>query len=136
MYPLDSESSGSPLYWAFWGDTVRLYPTPGSALTVTVRGYRNAAPFGSGVSGTATPDLPEPFQRLLTAYGLSRAYHQQEDPQMAQQYMGIFGAELDNLTARYDDSPAPQPLVLNAGTPRTRFGTRFGASGRLRFNWE
>ncbi len=133
MYPLSVSSNGDPYYWAFWGDSVRLYPTPAGAMTVTVRGYRNPVAFGVSSGAASTPDFPEPFQRLLTTYGLARAYHQQEDAQMANQYMGMFSAELDNLAARYDDAPAPQPIILNA---RNASRWKATAGHRLRYSWE
>ena len=115
--PLDSVGSGSPRHWSYWGDSVRFYPTPSGVETIYVRGVREAVDFPSSLDGNATsdvePDLPDPFQPLLASYAASKAYLQQEDPQMAAQYGGQFRGELDNIARRYADSPAPQPMLLN-----------------------
>lgn len=41
VYPLNSDGSGDPYYWSDWAEKVRLYPTPSSAQTIYVRGYKN-----------------------------------------------------------------------------------------------
>jgi len=125
-YPLDVASSGRPWEWSFWNDTVTFYPTPDGVRTIYVRALRNPTPFGYGSSGSAVPDLPSPFHPILATYATARAYMQQEDPVMAQQYQAQFQIELDNLARRYADVPAPQPMVANSRTP-TRYLAGFGA---------
>lgn len=128
-YPLNVATSGSPWEWSFWNDTVRLYPTPSAVETVYVRGLRKADSFGVGSSDSTTPDLPEPFHPVLVTYATAKAYLQQEDPTMANQYHAQFLADLDNVARRYADVPAPQPMVANSRRP-TRYLAGFG---RLRY---
>tara|TARA_R100000008_G_scaffold14271_1_gene6956 strand:+ start:1074 stop:1778 length:705 start_codon:yes stop_codon:yes gene_type:complete len=136
VYPLDSTTSGDPWYWSYWADNVRLYPTPGSGETVYVRGYKNPAAFGAGSSDATEPsDLPTPFHMVLATYGIARAYEQQEDPTMASQYFSIFNQELENLRARYEDTPAPQPVRLNSRTA-SRWMSQSYLPNRLRYSWE
>ena len=137
MYPLDTNTTGEPWYWSYWGDTVRLYPTPDSTYTVYVRGYGNPADFGSG-SGTgnnAEPDLPDPFDPVLSLYVIYRCYQQQEDTGMAQQYYVAFLGELSNLAARYNDTPAPQPMILNSRAV-SKWASQSYLPPRLRYSWE
>jgi len=54
---------------------------------------------------------------------------------MAVQYFGLFEQEFDNLKARYDDCPAPQPLVLN-GHSASRWRSQAILPNRLRYFWE
>ncbi len=136
VYPLDSSSSGDVYYWSFWADNVRLYPTPSAAQTIYVRGYKNPSPFGAGsVNGTSPSDFPEPFHIVIATYGISRAYEQQEDLDMAASYMNSFIRELDNLRARHLDVPAPQPLVLNDRSA-SRWRSQSAMPNRLRYSWE
>ena len=136
VYPLDSTTSGDPWYWSYWAYNVRLYPTPGSGETVYVRGYKNPAAFGAGSSDATEPsDLPTPFHMVLATYGIARAYEQQEDPTMASQYFSIFNQELENLRARYEDTPAPQPVRLNSRTA-SRWMSQSYLPNRLRYSWE
>jgi len=136
VYPLDSTGTGEPWWWSFWADSVRLYPTPGGVHTVTVRGYKDPTAFGAGSSDATEPsDLPTPFHMIIATYGIARAYEQQEDPVMAAQYFAVFNQELDNLRARYEDMPSPQPIVL--GSRRmSRWWAQSYMPDRLRYSWE
>jgi hypothetical protein len=127
MYPLDSTNTGEPLYWSYWGESVRFYPTPDAAYTISMRGYRNAEAFSAD---TDSPDLPDAFDRVLSLYAIYRSYQQQEDGGMSQQYYVSFVGELDNLAKRFNDTPAAQPMILNS-----RRSGRRGLS-RMRYSWE
>ena len=136
MYPLNSASSGVPYEWSSWDDTIRFYPTPdSSSLTVYVRCMREPSAFGATSGDGTTPDLPDPFHAILVTYGLARVYLQQEDPQMAQQYQQQFGLELDNISRRFADTPAPQPMILNSrlGSRLGGWRTRFASTGGIRW---
>jgi len=136
VYPLNVNGTGAPWWWSYWAESVRLYPTPTSVQTINVRGYANPAAFGAGVADAVEPsDLPDPFHVVIATYGIARAYEQQEDPLMAQQYLSIFYQELDNLKARYDDMPAPQPVVLNSRNA-SRWRSQVILPNRLRYSWE
>ena len=104
--------------------------------TIYARGYKSPATFGAGVSDATEPsDLPDPFHIVVATYGIARAYEQQEDPTMAAQYFQIFNQELDNLKARYDDMPAPQPVLLNSRNA-SRWRSQVLLPNRLRYSWE
>lgn len=135
-HPLNQNTTGEPWWWSFWADSVRLYPTPDAATTVYTRGYKNPTAFGAGSSDSTEPsDLPAPFHIVVATYGVARAYEQQEDPDMANQYFAIFTRELDNLKARYADMPAPQPVVLNSQT-KSRWQSTAVLPPRLSYSWE
>tara|TARA_R100000152_G_C6727789_1_gene152847 strand:- start:78 stop:800 length:723 start_codon:yes stop_codon:yes gene_type:complete len=133
-YPLDSNDTGEPWNFAYWGEQVRLYPTPSAVEKIYVRGYRNATAFPSdpvNPDTAATPDLPEPFHIVVANYAIARVYQQQEDPQMAATYDQLVAVELDNLARRYAGTPLTQPMVLNRQNLR-----HWGHWGRLRYSWE
>ena len=145
--PLNANTTGEPWYWSMWGDQggtlqARLYPTPAAVTTVYVRGYRDAIDFGgntaiyrAGIADADTPDWPDPFDNVLTLYVTYRAYQQQEDAGMGNQYFALFQGELDNLRARFEDSPAPQPLLLNSRNA-SRWRSQSYMPARLRYSWE
>lgn len=136
VYPINSAGSGDVYYWSFWADQIRLYPKPSSTQTIYVRGYKNPSAFGAGtLNGTSPSDFPEPFHIVIATYGISRAYEQQEDLDMAASYMNSFIRELDNLRARHLDVPAPQPLILN-NRNASRWRSQSIMPDRLRYSWE
>jgi len=154
LYPLETDGMGKPWYFSLWASentsaaagisnqVIRIYPTPNGVQTINVRAYRNPIEFGGNtvVSRTAiadanTPDLPVPFDNVLALYAIYRAYQQQEDAAMGQQYYSQFIQELDNLRARFEDSPAPQPLLLNSVRTSQWLGSNF-LPYRFRYSWE
>ena len=130
IYPLNVTTSGQPWEWSFWNDTVTLYPTPDGAATIYARVMRNPTDFGVGSASGSSPDLPAPFHPILVTYAIAKAYLQQEDPVMAQQYLIQFQTDLDNIGRRYADVPAPQPMVANS-----RIATRYAVgTGGFRYS--
>lgn len=121
-------SQGFVTYFNVWGDTLRLYPTPDMADTLYLRGYRKVNDWVVGGAG-AIPDFPDDFHDAIRLYLVGMAYLQQEDPEMAQQFIGAFNAEMDVLKKQYGDAPGAYPLVLGGG-PRVR------QHGRLNFPFD
>ena len=64
-----------------------------------------------------------------------RCYQQQEDAGMGQQYYAQFISELENLRARFEDTPAPQPVLLNS-VSASRWRSNSILPNRLRYSWE
>ena len=130
--PINVSTSGDAWEWSFWNDVVRFYPTPDTVETIYVRAVRYPTDFPSNATtaaGTETPDLPDAFPPILTTYTIAKAYLQQEDPVMSNQYMQQYAVELDNVARRFVDTPAPQPMIMNS-----RHSTRYLMGlGRLRY---
>ena len=110
-YQIDT---GFVTYFNVWNNTLRLYPKPTFADTLHVRGYRKVNDWVADGSG-AEPDFPEEFHDAIRMYMLAQAYLQQEDPEMFQQFMSSFDAEMRLLAKQYGDTPGPYPLVLGGG---------------------
>lgn len=111
-------TQGFVTFFNVWADTLRLYPTPSMADTLYVRGYRKVNDWVADGAG-AVPDFPDDFHDAIRLYLLAMAYMQQEDPEMAQQFIGAFNGEMDVLKKQYGDTPGAYPLVLGGG-PRVR----------------
>ena len=136
VYPLDVSGTGAPWWWSYWAENVRLYPTPNAVHTVTLRGYAEPTAVGAGGGDGVEPsDLPTPCHMIIATYGIARAYEQQEAPVMAAQYFAVFNQELDNLRARYEDTPSPQPIIVGSRRA-SRWLSQSYLPGRLRYSWE
>lgn len=114
------QHSGEVTFWNVWGDELRLYPTPSGTDTLFLRGYRKVADWVADGAG-AVPDFPSEFHDAIRLYLLAMAYLQQEDPEMAQQFIQAFNGEMDLLKKQFGDAPGSYPLVLGGG-PRVRRG--------------
>jgi hypothetical protein len=125
--------TGEVTFFNVWNDTLRLYPTPTSADTLLVRGYRKIDDWVAGGSGS-TPDFPEEFHDAIRLYLLAMAYLQQEDVELASQFMGAFSAEMDLLKRQYGDAPGAYPIIVGGGpSPFRRSAQRYS---RLSFPFD
>lgn len=125
-----SLTAGRPIYYAVWSGGVLLHPNVDVNYDTTVRGYRKAIDWVAAGAG-GTPDLPDDLHNTVMTWGLSKAYAQQEDPEMASFYERQFGDEVREMARRLVVTPNQQPLVMNSGARR-----RPSMLGRPRFDWE
>ena len=128
-FPRNTTQTGEPAYYSVWGDTLRLYPEPNDVYTLEIRGYRDAEDWVALGAG-AEPDLPVELHNTIAMWALARAYAQQDDPEMASFFERQFADEISLFRRRLNDTPAPQPIVLNGHT-RTR-----SWPARLRYSFE
>ena len=126
--------SGRPQDFSVWGRTLYLWPKPVDAEAFSVLGVRQ--PDWDWVSsGSTTPDVPEEFHPLIAQWTLSRAYAQQDDPEMADFYRGEFVSELGNIASRWTANLTSQPLVMNGGRRSEQYRTA-RTLGPLIYTWE
>ena len=120
--PYQSNSNGFVSYFNVWNGVLRLYPTPDFADVLDLRGYRKVNDWVANGAG-AVPDFPDDFHDAIRLYLLAMAYLQQEDPEMASQFMAAFTSEMDLLKKQYGDAPGAYPLIFGGG-PRVRRSDR------------
>jgi len=82
-----SDVPGRPLYVAFWGGEISLYPTPSDVYPLKTRGYRVPDDW---VSAGGIVDGPEEFDLPLVYHAVSRIYQAQEAPGPANDYERAF----------------------------------------------
>lgn len=126
------ESVGRPRFYSTWADSLTFHPLLDVAYDLTVRGYRKAADWVAAGAG-ATPDMPDELHNTVAMWALSRAYSQQEDPELAAVYERMFSDELNEFRRRLVVTPHEQPLVLNSGSLGLNPNTLLL---RPRFDWE
>jgi hypothetical protein len=115
-------TSSSPQFFAADTTSLYLWPTPGSAFTMTVNGYRS---FASWPSGSTEPDLPRAFDEPICWFMLSKYYLAQEDLELAQMYDALFN---DGVNSQIQS--ALRTSAASAG-PRI-----FGGYGRDMISYE
>lgn len=121
---------GDPTHYVLREQQLWLYPTPGRAESIMVRGFRKVTDWVAAGAG-AEPDFPEQFHNTVYLWVVSRAYAAQEDESFSMHYFDLFQNELDQLTAREAGRPAQQPLVLGGGK-----GLYGGLTYALRFPFD
>lgn len=112
VWPENVVQSSEPSHWSVENETLYLWPTPGSAYSLILRGYRKPTDWMAGGAG-AVPDVPDELHNTVAVWALSRAYEQQDDPEMASIFERKFADELNLFRRRIHDTPAAQPLVVS-----------------------
>lgn len=129
QYPVSSNSTGQPMYYSLWAGSMWLWPTPSSALTVTVSYYRRPTAWLALGAG-AEPDLPTEFHLPLQEYVLAHAYLRDEDAELADAHMRNYGRMFETLRKAELAAHPQRPLILN-GDRRRR-----SSVGRLRYPFD
>lgn len=132
-YRVDAPAS-RPQNYSIWGRKLYLWPKPADAETYNILGIRRPD-WDWITSGTATPDVPEEFHPLIAQWTLSRAYAQQDDPEMADFYRSEFTSELSNISTRWINNLTAQPLIMNGGRISEPYRTQ-RTLGPLTYPWE
>jgi hypothetical protein len=125
-WPATSTSTSEPTHFQVEHRTLFLHPTPNDAYALTIKGYRT--PTAMSTAGSE-PDIDEDLHNTIATWALSRAYAQQDDPEMSSMFERQFADELNLFRRRLNSTPMQQPIVLGGGSG-------VGSPSRLRYDWE
>jgi hypothetical protein len=103
----------APLAYSTFGGSLFLWPTPTTAESIPVTGYRKVTGWTAG-GPSATSPLPEQFDTLLLKWGLSMAYAQQDDPELSMMHKAEFDEQLERLWRDYMVAPSHRPLIVGS----------------------
>ena len=120
---VEGSSNGSPTVYTVTADQIKLWPTPNSASTLTVSGYRD---FADWPSGSDSPDLPRGFDEVICWFMLSRYYKSQEDLELAADYLRDFevGVQQQIQAAMRTSVVSAGPMIFG-GDPNLYFGMSY-----------
>lgn len=104
--------SGRPMFASHWADQIHIFPTPKSAYTLNVRGYREPTDW---ITAGTSPDGVEAFDLALVDYAVARSYKMQEAFAPAQEFERSFNDTI--AFARRDIMKADSyaPVQLSSG---------------------
>jgi hypothetical protein len=108
---------GEPRFWSLWAGNVQLWPTPISAQTFLVRGYRR--PNDWHLSDGTPVDCDERFHRSLIYYAIAQLYQLQEDAEMSSFYRATFEEAVRLVRADVMRVASHVPLILSGGDPNS-----------------
>lgn len=106
-----------PLFFAKWGDNIKLFPKPDSVYPLTIRGYRKPT-YAWAIDPTLEPDLDYRFHTALAYYAISQAYKRQEDSEMTQQYRSSFDEAVQLGRKEIMHPSSHRPMVMARGNVR------------------
>lgn len=99
-------ASGAPLYYAFIGSTVRLYPIPDGVYNLVLRYWKLP---NTLVADSDTPTMPADWHRLLWYWAVKECYAAEDDSQTSQYWEQMFNIGLSNFAAdqKFPDTDGP-----------------------------
>jgi hypothetical protein len=111
------DTATRPLFFAEWGDTVKLYPKPDTVYPLVIRGYRK--PSYAWVNDTSQQvDCDDRLHDAIAYYAVSQTYKRQEDNEMARSYKDSFDEAVGLARKELMRGPSHRNMVLSRGVVR------------------
>jgi hypothetical protein len=118
-----------PLFYAEWGETIKLYPKPDTVYPLIIRGYRKPT-YGWVTDPDLEPDLDYRFHDAIAYYAVSQAYRRQEDNEMAGVYKQSFDEAVFLARKEVMRPSSHRPMIMSRGTVRPSYKYWLESMGR------
>ena len=124
LYPDPDDTTvnptGVPAKWYFYADTIKVYPVPASAYTVSLRYYKNPTLVSSDAD---VPSLPSEFEELLVVGAAYRVLQVKDNYDQAAILQNKYDEILQKLVVKYSQmqTGAPTRMRINKYAVGKRF---------------
>jgi uncharacterized protein YutD len=102
-------TAGKPQYWYFYANTIRLFPVPDNAYTLTLRYFK--APIVLSAT-TDIPSIPPEFEEILVMGAAYRVLQVKENYDQAGILQNKYDEILKKLVMRYSQSQVGTPTIM------------------------
>ena len=106
-----------PLFYAEWGDVIKLYPKPDTVYPLTVRGYRKTS-YTWTTNLNLQVDCDERLHNAIAYYAVAQAYNRQEDPELSNVYKQSFDEAVMLGRKELMRANGHRPMVMSRGFVR------------------
>lgn len=115
-----THSTNVPEYWYKFGDTIKVYPVPDAAYTLTLRYYKKPTLLSSDAD---VPDIPSEFEELLVSGAAYRVLQVKDNYDQAAIHENKYNELLQKLVVKYSVPQVGTPLRMriNRGLGYSRF---------------
>lgn len=107
------DTEGRPMHFSVWEQKLYLWPTPNSAYTLSLRGYRK--PVDWSADDVTDVDADVRLHQSLVYYAVSQLYQLQEDVQLARFYRDSFDEAVRLAASDIMRVSSHRPLVFSGG---------------------
>jgi hypothetical protein len=105
-----SHPAGSPLYWYYYANTIRVFPAPSSAYTLRLRYYKKPTLL---TDDTDVPEIPSEFEELLVRGASSRVLEVKDNYDQAAVHENKYTEQLQKLVNKYaGQSQVGSPVTM------------------------
>lgn len=113
QYPDPDDTSrnpaGIPRYWYKYGETIKVYPVPVSAETLTLRYYKKPTLLGSDAD---VPEIPSEFEELLVSGAAYRVLQVKDNYDQAAIHENKYNELLQKLVVKYSIPQVGSPIRM------------------------
>lgn len=100
---------GAPQYWYFYAETIRVYPEPDAAYTLTLRYYKKPTLLSADAD---VPDLPSEFEELLVVGAAYRVLQVKDNYDQAGILQNKYDEILQKLVVKYSQPQVGKPTIM------------------------
>lgn len=100
---------GVPQYWYFYAETIRVYPEPDAAYTVTLRYYKKPTLLSADAD---VPEIPSEFEELLVSGAAYRVLQVKDNYDQATIHENKYMELLSKLVVRYSQPQVGAPTRI------------------------
>ncbi len=116
----DTYPQGLPQEWYYYGETIRVFPEPLDAYTLTLRYYKKPTLLSADAD---IPEIPSEFEELLVTGAAYRILQVKDNYDQAGILQNKFDEILQKLVVRFSQAQVGSPTIMRIN--RIRTGTRF-----------
>ena len=112
-YPDPDDTSVNPTnvpqYWYYYADTIKVFPSPASAYTVTLRYYKKPTEL---TGDDDVPEIPSEFEEILVSGASYRVLQVKDNYDQAAIHQNKYDEILQKLVKRYSQAQVGQPTRM------------------------
>jgi hypothetical protein len=101
--------SNVPQSWYFYAETIRVYPKPNAAYTVTLRYYKKPTLLSADAD---VPDLPSEFEELLVVGAAYRVLQVKDNYDQAAILQNKYDEILQKLVVKFSQPQVGRPTIM------------------------
>lgn len=105
----DDQAANTPQYWYKYGDTIRIYPKPAAAYTVTLRYYKKPTELSAD---SDVPEIPSEFKELIVVGAAYRIMQIKDNYDQAGILQNKYDEILQKMVVRYTQVQTGQPFIM------------------------
>lgn len=113
MYPDPDDTTAHPanvpLYWYYFGETIRVFPKPNEAFTVTLKYYKKPTLLSADAD---IPEIPSEFEELLVVGPAYRILQIKDNYDQAGILQNKYDEILQKLVVRYSQGQLGRPTRM------------------------
>lgn len=121
VYPDEDDTTAHPSadvpeYWYFYGNSIKVYPVPKKAYTLSLRYYKKPTTLSDS---STTPELPSQFEEILVMGASYRILQVKDNYDQAAILQNKYDEILDKLVMRYSQPQVSRPIIINSRNRRS-----------------